>query len=184
MLQDLSKCFKIHSCEASYFVTALLFKPYLFSIWHDFFPRFRYAVILAFDVKVERDAQEMADRDGIKIFQADIIYHLFDSFMKYREELKAKKREEFKHIAVFPCKLRIIPQYVFNARNPIVVGVQVEAGIVKEGTPIVIPSKEVGATFIWLGIVHGNGSLGHFWLSLYPQGASQWLACFGWASVP
>ena len=38
----------------------------------------KYAAILAFDVKVEREAQEMADREGVKIFQADIIYHLFD----------------------------------------------------------------------------------------------------------
>ena len=38
----------------------------------------KFAVILAFDVKVERDAQEMADREKVKIFQADIIYHLFD----------------------------------------------------------------------------------------------------------
>ena len=38
----------------------------------------KFAVILAFDVKVEREAQEMADREGVKIFQADIIYHLFD----------------------------------------------------------------------------------------------------------
>ena len=29
----------------------------------------KYAVILAFDVKVERDAQEMADNMGVKIFQ-------------------------------------------------------------------------------------------------------------------
>ncbi len=70
----------------------------------------RYAVILAFDVKIERDAQEMADSIGVRIFQADIIYHLFDSFIAYRAELKKKKKEEFKHIAVFPCKLRILPQ--------------------------------------------------------------------------
>lgn len=63
--------------------------------------------------------------------------------MAYREELKQKKREEFKHIAVFPCKLRILPQFVFNSRDPIVAGVMVEAGIVKEGTPICVPSKEV-----------------------------------------
>ena len=74
----------------------------------------RYAVILAFDVKIERDAQEMADSVGVKIFQADIIYHLFDSFMKYRDELKAKKREEFKDVAVFPCKLRILPQVMLG----------------------------------------------------------------------
>ena len=45
----------------------------------------RWAVILAFDVKVEREAQEYADTVGVKIFTADIIYHLFDKFMKYRQ---------------------------------------------------------------------------------------------------
>lgn len=44
---------------------------------------FSYAVILAFDVKVEREAQEMADQLGVRIFQADIIYHLFDAFTQY-----------------------------------------------------------------------------------------------------
>lgn len=109
----------------------------------------QYATILAFDVKVERDAQELADSLGVKIFQADIIYHLFDKFMAYREEIKQRKREEFKTVAVFPCKLKILPQFVFNSRDPIVIGVIVEAGIVKEGTPICVPSKE----FVDLGVV-------------------------------
>lgn len=111
----------------------------------------QFAVILAFDVRIERDAQEMADSLGVKIFSADIIYHLFDKFTAYREELKQKKREEFKHIAVFPCKLRILPQHIFNSRGPIVVGVSVEAGVVKEGTPITIPSQE----FLDIGVVTG-----------------------------
>ncbi|XP_055846554.1 eukaryotic translation initiation factor 5B [Episyrphus balteatus] len=109
----------------------------------------QYATILAFDVKVERDAQEMADSLGVKIFQADIIYHLFDKFMAYREELKQKKREEFRSVAVFPCKLKILPQFIFNSRDPIVMGVMVENGIVKEGTPICVPSKE----FVDIGVV-------------------------------
>uniref|UniRef100_A0A6B2EIU5 Eukaryotic translation initiation factor 5B n=1 Tax=Phlebotomus kandelakii TaxID=1109342 RepID=A0A6B2EIU5_9DIPT len=109
----------------------------------------QYATILAFDVKVERDAQDLADSLGVKIFQADIIYHLFDKFMAYREELKQKKRDEFKSIAVFPCKLKVLPQFIFNSRDPIVVGVMVENGIVREGTPICVPSKE----FVELGIV-------------------------------
>jgi translation initiation factor 5B len=73
-----------------------------------FFSFFRYATILAFDVKIERDAQELADNLGVKIFQADIIYHLFDKFTAYREELKQQKRDQFKSIAVFPCKLKVI----------------------------------------------------------------------------
>ncbi|XP_050073539.1 eukaryotic translation initiation factor 5B [Anopheles maculipalpis] len=109
----------------------------------------QYATILAFDVKVERDAQDLADHLGVKVFQADIIYHLFDKFMAYRDEIKQRKRDEFKSIAVFPCKLKILPQFVFNSRDPIVVGVIVEAGIVKEGTPITVPSKE----FTDLGVV-------------------------------
>ena len=65
---------------------------------------------MAFDVKIEREAQDLADNLGVKIFHADIIYHLFDNFIAYRDELKQKKREEFKTIAVFPCKLRVLPQ--------------------------------------------------------------------------
>lgn len=100
-----------------------------------------HAIILAFDVKVERDAQELADQLGVKIFTAEIIYHLFDQFTAYQEQLKAKKKEQFKHLAVFPCKLRILPQFVFNTRNPIVLGVCVEDGLVVPGTPVCVPSK-------------------------------------------
>ncbi|CAF0725004.1 unnamed protein product [Brachionus calyciflorus] len=96
----------------------------------------QYAVILAFDVKVEREAQDLADNVGVKIFTADIIYHLFDKFIGYRDELKRQKREEFKDVAVFPFKARIIPQFIFNTRDPIVCGVKIEAGFIKIGSPI------------------------------------------------
>ena len=45
-----------------------------------------YGVILTFDVKVERDALELADSSGIKIFTADITYHLFDEFQGNKED--------------------------------------------------------------------------------------------------
>lgn len=109
----------------------------------------KYCVILAFDVRIERDAQDMADTLGVKIFQADIIYHLFDRFTAYQEDLKRQKREEFKHVVVFPCKLRVLPNFVFKSRDPIVAGVVIEAGIVRHGTPICIPSKD----FLDIGIV-------------------------------
>ncbi|KAM4701028.1 eukaryotic translation initiation factor 5B isoform 2-T2 [Discoglossus pictus] len=109
----------------------------------------QYAVILAFDVRIEREAQDMADSLGVRIFSAEIIYHLFDAFTKYRQDYKKQKQEEFKHIAVFPCKIRILPQFIFNSRDPIVMGVIIEAGQVKQGTPICVPSKG----FVDIGIV-------------------------------
>lgn len=103
-----------------------------------------HAVILAFDVKVEKDAQELADSYKpvpVRIFTAEIIYHLTDKFTEYQNELKQKKKDQFKHLAVFPCKLRILPQFIFNARDPIVVGVSVEEGLLVPGTPLAVPSK-------------------------------------------
>ena len=51
-----------------------------------------WAVILAFDVKVTADARQHAENVGVKIFTADIIYHLQDSFVRYNEEQKRIKR--------------------------------------------------------------------------------------------
>lgn len=53
-----------------------------------------YATILAFDVDVERDAREYAAEMGVRIFTADIIYHLFDQFTRFMEELTARRQEE------------------------------------------------------------------------------------------
>ena len=103
----------------------------------------KYCMILAFDVKIERDAQELADKEGVKIFQANIIYHLFDAFTNYQAELVRQKKEEFKHVAVFPCKFKVLPNFVFNSRDPIVCGISVEAGVIRTGTPICAPSKSV-----------------------------------------
>ena len=100
-------------------------------------------MILAFDVKIEREAQDLADSLGVKIFSAEIIYHLFDQFTKYQEDYKAKLKAQYKHLAVFPCKVRVLPQFIFNSRDPIVVGVSIEAGFIKEGMPLCVPSKEV-----------------------------------------
>ena len=92
------------------------------------------AVMLCFDVKVDKEATAYAEENGIKIFTADIIYHLFDAFTKHMDEILEKKKENSKLDAVFPCVLNTVA--VFNKTNPIVVGVDVVDGQLKIGTPI------------------------------------------------
>ncbi|KMU77721.1 eukaryotic translation initiation factor 5B [Coccidioides immitis RMSCC 3703] len=94
----------------------------------------QFAVMLCFDVKVDREAQAYADEVGVKIFTADIIYHLFDDFTKHMEELSTKKKEEAKLLAVFPCVLQ--PSVIFNRKDPIVIGVDVIEGNLRLLTPI------------------------------------------------
>jgi translation initiation factor 5B len=94
----------------------------------------QYAVMLCFDVKVDKEAQQYADANGIKIFTADIIYHLFDNFTAHMAEVQKQKKEDAKLQAVFPCVLN--PLSVFNKTDPIVVGVDVVEGVLKPLTPI------------------------------------------------
>lgn len=93
-----------------------------------------YAVMLCFDVKVDKEAQSYAEEQGIKIFTADIIYHLFDDFTKHMDQMLEKKKEESKMLAVFPCVLK--PVAVFNKTSPIVIGVDVVEGQLKINTPM------------------------------------------------
>ncbi|KAK7423764.1 eukaryotic translation initiation factor 5B [Neonectria magnoliae] len=93
-----------------------------------------YAVMLCFDVKVDKEALAYAEDQGIKVFTADIIYHLFDAFTKHMDEMLAKKKEESKMLAVFPCVLKTVA--VFNKTGPIVVGVDVADGSLRLNTPI------------------------------------------------
>ncbi|KAH0763617.1 hypothetical protein KY290_019690 [Solanum tuberosum] len=101
-----------------------------------------YATILAFDVKVTQEARELSDELGVKVFMADIIYHLFDQFKAYIDTIKEEKKKEVAEEAVFPCVLKIVPNCVFNKKDPIVLGVDVLEGIVRIGSPICIPQKD------------------------------------------
>lgn len=99
-----------------------------------------YATILAFDVPVEKEARELAEGEAkVRIFTADIIYHLFDQFTRFMEELNEKRREDAAAVAVFPSICKILPQHIFNQKDPIIIGVDVMEGILKVGTPLCVP---------------------------------------------
>jgi len=99
-----------------------------------------YATILAFDVDVTREAREQAQEMGVRIMTAEIIYHLFDQFTRFMDDLTARRREEAAAVAVFPSIIKILPQHVFNQKDPIIVGVEVVEGILKVGTPLCVPA--------------------------------------------
>eukprot|EP01062_Namystynia_karyoxenos_P080766 TRINITY_DN8747_c1_g2_i1.p1 TRINITY_DN8747_c1_g2~~TRINITY_DN8747_c1_g2_i1.p1 ORF type:complete len:966 (+),score=437.51 TRINITY_DN8747_c1_g2_i1:101-2899(+) len=96
----------------------------------------KYGVILAFDVPVSAEGQQMAEKEGIKIFTADIIYHLEDKFKAYLAEYAQKLMEKNKEIAIFPCHLKLHAGSVFNKKNPIVLGLDVAEGQLRPGTPL------------------------------------------------
>lgn len=102
----------------------------------------KYACILAFDVPINREATALANSLGVTVFSADIIYHLFDMFTNYTKKCKADEKADAQMDAVFPCRMRIVPNCVFNAKDPIVLGCEILEGQLRMGTPITIPGKD------------------------------------------
>ena len=43
-------------------------------------------------------------------------------------------------VAVFPCVLKIMPQHIFNKKDPIIMGVEILEGSVRVGTPLTVPA--------------------------------------------
>jgi translation initiation factor 5B len=74
--------------------------------------RKEYACMLAFDVKILPDAQKYAEDNGVKIFTANIIYHLFDYFVKFVKECEEERRVEEGKNAIFPCIIQV--HYTFR----------------------------------------------------------------------
>jgi len=103
----------------------------------------QYACILAFGVDISPEMKLYAEEKKVKIFEADIIHHLFEKFQQYLELEKRERPELTAKDAVFPCILKIYPDHVFHKKDPIIVGVNVVEGTLKLGTPLVIPSLEM-----------------------------------------
>lgn len=95
-----------------------------------------HRVVLCFNVGVDKEIEELANSMGVRIFTAEIIYHLLDMYKGYSKAIiEADKRDKGRE-AIFPCELKIIPGCVFTKRSPLVLGLEVMKGTLKIGTPI------------------------------------------------
>lgn len=98
--------------------------------------RKEYATILAFDVKSLAEADTYAKKSGVKVIHSKIIYHLCDGYKEWLAQCIQERKDQLKKDAVFPCTLKTIQ--FFNKKDPIVIGCDVTAGILKIGTPVCV----------------------------------------------
>jgi len=103
--------------------------------------RSEYALILAFDIPVNKEAQAQADKDGVKIFTADIIYHLQDRFRAHMIAFAGSKKAAAKHDVVFPVILEIDKQCIIRKKDPMILGCDIIGGQLRVGTPLCVPEK-------------------------------------------
>ncbi|BAD85494.1 translation initiation factor IF-2 [Thermococcus kodakarensis KOD1] len=103
----------------------------------------KYGVVLGFNVKVNEDAEEVANAKGVPIFVGNIIYKLIEDYEAWvKEEEEKRKRELLKNVT-FPGVIRLYPdeRYVFRRSKPAIVGVEVLEGRIRPGVTLI---KETG----------------------------------------
>ena len=96
-----------------------------------------YSTILAFNVNIDDEVQEFSNKNGFKLFSAEIIYHLFDFYMKYRQDMINERKALYRSQVIFPCTLKILEKHIYNKKNPLIFGVNVLEGNLHIGTPII-----------------------------------------------
>ncbi|AET34175.1 translation initiation factor IF-2 [Pyrobaculum ferrireducens] len=103
-----------------------------------------FGVILAFNVKVPPDVEKEAASSGVKIIKGEILYRIFDEYIKWSHEVKTKTVEQILSQLTRPAKIQLLPGYVFRRSDPAIVGVKVLAGTLKPGVTLVKDGREVG----------------------------------------
>ena len=102
-------------------------------------------VILGFNAEMSKDAIDEVDKQGIKVFSNQVVYRLIEEYQLWLEDTKKKqdadKRSEFS----FPAKFKILPNCVFHAAKPAIVGVRVLAGRIRPNQRLIMPDgRSVG----------------------------------------
>lgn len=86
------------------------------------------AAIVAFNVDILPDAQEEQEVNDIAFFQSDIIYTLLDEYQHWKIDIENKLKAESLKDLIRPGKIKILPDMIFRASKPAIVGVEVMAG--------------------------------------------------------
>ncbi len=89
------------------------------------------AIVLGFNVKVIDDIPE-----NVHVITADIIYKILDDYKEWHAEMMKKEEEKELDNLVKPCKIQIMPNYVFRQSGPAICGTEILAGTLKPDTPI------------------------------------------------
>lgn len=114
-----------------------------------------YSVMLAFNVKINNDAQEFVEKNpNVHIFSNDVIYRIVDDYQEYAKALQDAAEHEFSENITMACRFKILPGCTFRQSKPAVVGVRILGGHIKNNTEVMNQSGNV------VGIVKGLESNG------------------------
>ncbi|MCL4311527.1 MAG: translation initiation factor IF-2, partial [Candidatus Thermoplasmatota archaeon] len=103
-------------------------------------------VIVGFNVNISSDARENMEYNNAKVISGNVIYSMIDDLNKWLEFKKHEIEEEKKNSRPVPSKLVILPDYIFRAAKPVIVGIRVLSGRVKVGDKLINSNNKYAGT--------------------------------------
>ncbi|RLF64420.1 MAG: translation initiation factor IF-2 [Thermoplasmata archaeon] len=100
-------------------------------------------VIVGFNVKATEEALEVAKNENVRIILGNVIYRIVEEISEWTENIKRNIEEQKRLILVYPCKFKILPEYIFRTSKPAIVGIRILGGCLRPGTRILRPDGTV-----------------------------------------
>ena len=88
-------------------------------------------VMLVFNANVSKEAESEILNTGVKLFSNQVVYRLIEEYQEWVDEAKRAKDADQRLEMPFPAKFMVMPNCVFHATKPAIVGVRVLAGKVR-----------------------------------------------------
>ena len=88
-------------------------------------------VLLAFNANLSKEAEAEVNATGVKVFSNQVVYRLIEEYQEWVDEAKRAKDADQRMEMAFPAKFMILPNCVFHATKPAIVGVRILAGKVR-----------------------------------------------------
>lgn len=144
-LEALANILEEHEVPVRKAVIGKITKKDIIDVFADLEKRPKNALLLNFSQKVDDDILVMAKEYGVTIFSNDIIYKLIEDaneWIKNKQiEIERKRLESM----TMPVKVKILPNCIFRASSPAVVGVEVMGGTLKQNAVLMNDyGKKVG----------------------------------------
>ena len=84
-------------------------------------------VLLAFNANLSKEAEQEVASTGVKVFSNQVVYRLIEEYQEWVDEAKRAKDADQRMEMAFPAKFMILPNCVFHATKPAIVGVRILA---------------------------------------------------------
>ncbi len=103
-------------------------------------------VIVGFNVNLSSDAKDAIETYSARAITGNVIYSIIEDLDKWLKFKKNEMEEEKKNSMPIPSKFTIMPDYIFRAAKPVIVGIKILSGRVKVGDKLVNSNNKYAGT--------------------------------------